>query len=171
MPPPSPGGRRRTRRLVGKVIAAALAVFLLDGFYVVVVFAGLLQVTTPERIFQGIARALLGPPAFAGGARTVALGVGLHFLVALGWSLAWAVAYERSATLRRRVARTPAALLVGAAYGIVVWLAMQFVVLPLTLAPPGPAVTPGGLLVLLAHILVVGPPIVLLLRRDGPPHS
>jgi hypothetical protein len=44
------------------------------------------------------------------------------------------------------------------AYGVFVWVAMRVVVLPLTQNPPaGPLIGRGTLLVLLAHVLVVGP--------------
>lgn len=156
---------RGIRTLAARVVAAALAVFTLDGLYVVTVFAGLLHRVTAERIFQGIAFAVVGPPAVVGGWRTAALGLFLHFCVSLGWSVVWALAYESSSTLRRTVASNPAAVMVGAGYGAVVWLAMQLVVLPLTQAKPGPLFTPAGMLVLLAHLVVVGPPIVLIVRR------
>jgi len=152
--------------VVARIARAAGTVWLLDGLYVVVVFAGMLHATTAQRIFQGIARAVLGPPAFSGGATTTAIGVFMHFLVALSWSCVWAAVYESSAAIRRAVASAGRALAVGVAYGVFVWLSMRYLVLPLTHSPPaGPIMARGTLLVLLAHITVIGPPIVLLERR------
>ena len=74
------------------------------------------------------------------------------------------IAYERSEFLRRATITPARATLVGVAYGLFIWLAMHFVVLPLTYAKPGPLFTFGSILVALAHLLVVGPPIVLLGR-------
>ena len=147
-----------------RALAAATTVFVLDGLYVVAVFAWMMGATTPQRIFQGIARALMGSGAFRRGASTAALGVAMHFGVALVWSIVWALLYARSARLQRTVANPVAAVLVGVAYGVAVHLAMQLVVLPLTHAPSAPLLSRGGLLVLLAHVLVVGPPIVMIVR-------
>src|SRR5215207_3592225 len=169
-PPVSRAGEHDgVQALAARALRAALVVFLLDGAYVVIVFAGLLHRTTPLRIFQGIAQALLGPAAFSGGGRSAALGLLLHGLVALGWSVVWTLAYQRSAALRRAVASPARALVVGAAYGVLVWLGMQLVVLPLTRATPRPLLSRSALPVVLAHVLVVGPPIVLLVRRPNAP--
>ena len=152
--------------LLARVLRAALVVFVLDGLYVVIVFVLILQRTTFERMFQGIAFAVLGPAALTGGWVTASLGVLLHFSVALGWSAVWMIAYERSDLLLRATITAPRAAVVGAAYGIFVWLAMHFVVLPFTHAKPGALLTFGSILVAVAHLLVVGPPIVLLERRQ-----
>jgi hypothetical protein len=154
------------RGVMGRVLRAAAAVFVLDGLYVLVVFVLILQRTTVERVFQGIAYAVLEQAAFSGGWWSAFLGVLLHFSVALAWSVVWIVAYERSDFLQRATATPMRAVLVGAAYGIFVWLAMHFIVLPLTHAKPGPLLTFGSILVAVAHLLVVGPPIVLLERRQ-----
>ena len=155
-----------SNHLLSRVLRAALAVFVLDGLYVVVVFVLILRRTTVERLFQGIAFAVLGPAALTGGRATASLGVLLHFCVALAWSVVWMIAYERSDLLLRATITAPGAAIVGAAYGIFVWLAMHFVVLPLTYATPGPLLGFGSILVAVAHLLVVGPPIVLLERRQ-----
>ena len=154
------------RGVIGRVLRAATAVFVLDGLYVVVVFVLILRRTTVERLFQGIAYAVLGPAAFTGGWATAALGLMLHFSVALGWSAVWMIAYERSDLLLRATLTLPRSIIVGAAYGIFVWLAMHFIVLPMTYAKPGPLLNFGSILVGVAHLLVVGPPIVLLTRRE-----
>jgi hypothetical protein len=148
------------------VLRAALAVFVLDGLYVIVVFVLILRRTTVERVFQGIAYAVLGPAAFTAGWASAALGLMLHFSVALGWSAVWMIAYERSDLLLHATITVPRAILAGAAYGIFVWLAMHFIVLPLTYAKPGPLLNFGSILVGIAHLLVVGPPIVLIERAS-----
>ncbi len=160
------GHRPTAGNIAARIGKAAATVGLLDGLYVIVVFAILLHVVAAERIFQGIAHAVLGPSAYAGGAWTTALGVVLHFLVALGWSCVWALVYESNEATRRFVAERGRAVTMGVAYGVFVWLAMRFLVLPLTHNPPSGSITArGSVLVLLAHVLVVGPPIVLLERR------
>jgi hypothetical protein len=154
----------RTPGVIARVFRAALVVFALDGLYVVVVFVLILQRTTVKRMFQGIAFAVLGQPAFTGGWPAASLGLLLHFSVALAWSVVWMIAYQRSERLQRATIATTRAAVVGAVYGLFIWLAMHFVVLPLTYAKPGPLFTFSSMLVAMAHLLVVGPPIALLER-------
>jgi hypothetical protein len=153
------------RTLVIPVLLAAVTVALLDAVYVVVVFAWMLDTTTAQRIFQSIATALIDrPTALAGGWGTATVGALLHLVVSLAWAATWAVAYAVSLPLRRAVRTTRGGLVVGAAYGMVVHLAMQLAVLPLTRAVTGPLFGRVNLLVLLAHVLIIGPPIVLAVR-------
>ncbi|HEY2855999.1 MAG TPA: hypothetical protein VGJ18_24380 [Gemmatimonadaceae bacterium] len=152
--------------LASKVLVATAVVALLDGLFAVGVFAWILRATTAARIFQGIAAAVLGrADALAGGPRTALLGLAIHILVALTWTAVWALAYSRSATIRLLVRSTAAAVTAGALYGVFVHLTMQLAVLPLTAAGRGALVGRSSLLVLLAHLIVVGPPIVLIVRR------
>jgi hypothetical protein len=156
--------RLHSGALVWRVITVGAVVALLDGLYVVALFAWVLGVTTVQRIFQGIALAVVGRSAAFGEWRTAALGAALHLLVAVGWTAVWALAYTNVAPLRRMVRTTGAALFTGFAYGALVHVAMQLAVLPLTNVTTRPLLERGSLLVLLAHVLVVGPPIVLLTR-------
>ena len=149
-----------------RIVAVGAVVAVVDGLYVVALFSWLLGVTTPRRIFQGIALALVGrSAAFVGGWRTTLLGAGLHLLVAIGWTAVWALAYASSEPLRRAVRTTTGALVVGVAYGVFVHLGMQLLVLPLTNVAARPLLQWDSLLLLLAHMLVIGPPVVLLIGR------
>jgi hypothetical protein len=151
-----------------RVLAASLVVALLDGLYVVLVFAVPSDVVTAPRLFQGIAVPLFGPGMREGGWWTSALGAFLHTGVALVWSMVWALLLGRSARIRHFVQSLPQAIAIGVGYGVVVHLAMQCLVIPLTPhGTPGPLLSRPSLLVLLAHLLVVGPPIVLMLRTRG----
>ena len=114
---------------------------------------------TPLRVAQSIASGLLGAKAFQGGYKTAALGVGLHFVIALGAAAAFCLT---SARLRWLVERP---YLSGALYGIAVYWFMQLIVLPLSAIPfklnfSWPAVTTG----LIVHVLCVGLPIALAVR-------
>src|SRR5580765_6271437 len=46
----------------------------------------------PPRIFQSVASGLLGRKAFQGGAKTAALGLFLHFLIAFIWAVIYYIA-------------------------------------------------------------------------------
>jgi hypothetical protein len=115
---------------------------------------------TPVRVLHSIASGVLGADAYRGGARTAALGVALHFVIAFG---AAAVYYAASRRLRFLVRRP---VVSGLLYGVAVYLFMNLVVLPLSAIPfkvsYAPAVFATGLVV---HMLCVGLPIALAVRR------
>src|SRR5215467_11006520 len=95
------------------------------------VLAGTLDITTAvlyyvgpssaraARLLQGIASGVLGARAFDGGAATALLGLSLHYLIALVWALVFLVAFRTLRVLRRHL------VLIGIAYGIIVWLVMN----------------------------------------------
>jgi hypothetical protein len=113
---------------------------------------------SPVWTFQSVAGGLFGAETFNGGYRTAALGLALHFLIAL---TAAAVYYLASRKLKLMIRRT---ILSGALYGITVWLFMYLVVLPLTplkMTYSFSSVVTG----ILIHIFFVGLPIALTTRR------
>src|SRR5262249_25429247 len=85
-----------------------------------------------ERLLQGIASGVLGARAFDGGGATALLGLALHYLIALIWTLVFLVAWRTLGALRRHL------VLSGIMYGIIVWLVMNLVVLPLSNVARGP---------------------------------
>src|SRR5215471_1253060 len=74
------------------------------------------------RLLQGIASGVLGASAFNGGGATALLGLALHYLIALIWTLVFVAAFRSIGGLRRHL------VLTGIAYGIVVWFVMNLVV-------------------------------------------
>jgi hypothetical protein len=83
----------------------------------------------PARIFQYIASGLTGPWAFRAGAASVALGVAIHYAIAMAWTLLYWLASARIAVLVRRP------VICGLVYGALVYAVMNFVVLPLSRVP------------------------------------
>jgi hypothetical protein len=103
---------------------------------------------------------LLGAESYAGGTATAALGVFLHFVIAFGATIIFYLASRKLKFL------TDQAVTLGVIYGILVYLFMSFVVLPLSSFT---GKTPSALLPiavgLIIHILFVGLPIALTVRR------
>ncbi len=112
--------------LTGGVVAGTL-----DITYACVFWA-LKAGVPPRRIFQSVAAGLLGPASFEGGAATAALGLVLHFFIATTMSLVYYIAAGRFPVLVRR------AFLCGAIYGLLLYAVMNYVVVPLSRASPGP---------------------------------
>jgi hypothetical protein len=113
---------------------------------------------SPERIFQSVASGLLGKAAFKGGAQTAALGLLLHFGIMAVMVAVYALASLRLPILTKRP------VLMGVGYGLATYAVMNYVVLPLSQASHGgPFRLPVFVNGVLAHVLLVGLPIALIL--------
>jgi uncharacterized membrane protein YagU involved in acid resistance len=111
-------------------------------------------------VYQYIASGLLGESAFAGGIATVLLGLVIHFLISFIVAGVFVLSAERIPLLRRYP-------IVGSLlYGFGVFIVINMIVSPLSATPPLPAPTTPQLIVsILDHILVIGLPLGLLVRR------
>ncbi len=85
------------------------------------------------RVFQYIASGLIGMKSFRSGWSSVALGVVIHYAIALTWTGIFLFAALKFPTITRRP------LLSGVIYGCLVYLIMTFMVLPLSGVPHPPA--------------------------------
>ncbi|NVB77895.1 MAG: hypothetical protein HOV81_05820 [Kofleriaceae bacterium] len=110
---------------VRPLLLGALAVGVVDLVFAFVFWWGRVP---PTRILQSIARGVLGREAFRGGTGTAVLGGLLHFVIATAMTLAYYLASRRIPALVRH----PWPF--GAVYGALLYVAMNFVVLPLSAA-------------------------------------
>src|SRR5262245_26636674 len=122
---------------------------------------------TPAMVLKGVASALWGRGAVNGGAGWAAIGLLMHFTVALTATLVFYALSRRVAFLR-----SAPVLVVGPLYGIVVFCAMNYGTLPLlswlrSFYLGTPARWPGsmGLPQFVIHMICVGLPIVWGVRR------
>jgi hypothetical protein len=113
----------------------------------------------PLRLLQGIAGGLLGQRTYDGGLATAALGLLCHFSIALS---AAAIYFAISRRLRVLVTH---AVPMGAVYGIAVYFVMNLIVVPLSAARKNPFSLKMMIIGLIIHILCVGLPIALIVRR------
>ncbi len=111
------------------------------------------------RLLQGIASGALGARAFEGGLRTAALGVAFHYVIALIWTLVFLLAARRFRGLTRN------AFAVGMAYGVVVWIVMNLVVLPLSNVRQGPFHLTGAVIGAVILMFCIGLPIAAIVGR------
>ena len=137
--------------LAARILAAGSAAAAADALWGIGHFVLYRDLITAGRFFQSIARGLLGPAAFEGGASTAALGAALHLLIGCIWAALYRLALDRSPRLRARVATRGGALAAGLVLGAVIWLGMDLVVLPLSAAPAVPVRSTAFLLQLAAH--------------------
>lgn len=118
------------------------------------------RAVTPKMVFQYIASGLIGRVSFEMGGASVALGVAIHFAIALSWTAIFYLASRRMAGLRKRP------VVSGLTYGVVVYIVMTYVVLPLTRVPPlrHPVTLMNRVNALLPLLFCIGLTIALLVR-------
>jgi hypothetical protein len=116
--------------------------------------------STLAGIFQFDASALVGKAAYTSDA-FVALGAGLHLLVALGWAVGYGWAAERQPQLLSRP------LISGTVFGFIVYFAMQFMLFAANVYhnPSLPEFEAG----LIAHAAFYGIPVALISARFSRP--
>jgi hypothetical protein len=148
------------RRMSVAVALGGLVVALLDALFAVALYRA-----TPAAIFRSIASGVLGRAAYGGGLPVAALGAALHLFIATTWTALYAAASTVLPVLVRR--RIPC----GMAYGVLVYLAMNYVVLPLSAVPfarpfhLGLLTNVVWLTGLAGHVLLIGLPIALIVGR------
>jgi len=118
--------------------------------------------TTLMRGFQAIASGLLGPKSYQGGLATATFGLAIHFFIAL---VVVAIFYVAS---RKIHFLTQHAIVSGMLYGIIVYLAMYWIVLPMSF-PTFRHRVDNDLLELAIHIVLIGLPTALIVRRFSRP--
>ena len=135
------------------ILSAALVAGTLDILAAFLVYAVIMEKTSPARILMSIASGIFGKAAYSGGTPMIITGLLLHFLIAFIFSVFYYLIYAGLPILRRRK------LLSGILYGIFIWLVMNIGVLPIVFkGMPLPA--PSAALLGIAIVIVaVGIPI------------
>ena len=113
----------------------------------------------PVRVLHFISSGILGNEAYTGGAKTAILGLALHFLIATVATIAF---YFASRSLFFLIERPVVA---GLLYGVLIYLIMNFVVIPLSNVAQRPATVSGRVIGVLTIMLCVGLPIAIIVRR------
>jgi hypothetical protein len=140
------------------IIYGGLIVGVLDALDATI-FSGLRGVS-PSRVWQFVASGVLGRASFSGGMKTAVLGLLFHFLIAF---ILAAIYYGASLYLPVLLRR---AVLCGLLYGVAVYFVMNYVVLPLSLAPPLRFSLASFINGVIGHALLVGLPAALVARHS-----
>jgi hypothetical protein len=156
MDPPASSTRRSNPWLF--VLAGGLAAGTFDIAYACA-FWGVKRRVPAQRILQSVAAGLLGKASFEGGAKTAALGLALHFLIAVTMAVTYFLVARRWARLWQRP------WLCGAAYGVLLYVVMNDVVVPLSAAGPGSKDPLWVGLSIAVHAFLVGVPCAVFARR------
>ena len=111
-------------------------------------------------VYQYIASGALGEAAFAGGIATALLGVLIHFFVSFVVAGVFILSAGRISLLGRH------SVVGSLLYGFGVFIVMEMIVTPLSAAPPLPPPTTSQLIVvILVHLMIIGLPLGILVRR------
>jgi len=113
----------------------------------------------PIPILHGIAAGLLGPRAHQGGMATAVLGLACHYFIAFSAATVYYMASRWFPLLIER------AVVCGVLYGVTVYFFMNRIVVPLSAARKSPFSWEMMFIGIAIHIVCVGLPIALLVRR------
>ena len=112
-----------------EISRGTLRMILISGFIAGTIDVGaacLINSVGPVVILKAIAAGILGPASFRGGAAVAALGLILQWLMSWAIAAVYLVAAGNMPVLRRRW------ILSGLAYGMAVFIVMNFIVMPLS---------------------------------------
>ena len=129
------------------ILLSALLASVFAGVPDILAAAALVR-QPPNRILQTVASGLLGKASYQGGWTTVILGLALQVAMSLVIALVYNLAVAEVAVIRE------GPLLYGALYGVVTYVVMNFVVVPLSRAHPKPRWTPQSVIAMLIVMVV-----------------
>lgn len=152
---PSQSSRNKSIRTV---LSAGLVAGILDALAASILFM-IRSGKSPVGVWQFVASGVFGQSAFDGGAAMVVWGLVFHFFIALLFASLFFLIYP---FIREYVSR-PA--IVGLLYGLLIWLIMNRIVLPLS-NTPAQSLDPARVAIGMAVLMVfVGLPIALIVNR------
>jgi hypothetical protein len=139
-------------------VFGGLAIGILDGLFAVI-FYGVILGIPQIRIFQSVAAGLLGRASFQGGTRTYLMGIVLHFVVATCIATVYYFFSQFLPILIKNAVPS------GLIYGVIAYLVMNYVVIPLSARGTPAAFSLRTFLpAIIAHAFLVGLPVALIAR-------
>jgi len=117
---------------------------------------------TPEKVLRYIASAVFGKEAGTGGMEMPVLGLLFHYIIATGWAALFVIAYQQIKFLSLNI------IVSGLSYGLLVWVLMNRVIVPLTLIKQPPFVWNKAIVAMLSLLFCIGLPIALFTKKDYP---
>ncbi len=125
----STAGEGFIMRILFAILIGGLAAGALDIGYAFVVYGPLSYGISPEQVLQSVAAGWIGrEESRAGGIATAALGLASHFLIATLMAAVYVLASQTAKALTKN------AILWGLVYGFILYVAMNYVVVPLSAA-------------------------------------
>lgn len=107
-----------------------------------------------------IASAVIGPTAMQGGMATIIIGLFLHYVIAFLFTFFFSLIFKKLWFWFRSI------IFIAILYGIFIWLIMNLVVVPNTLASHGPISWKEAIISCLILIGCMGYPLAFLFRKN-----
>lgn len=149
--------KSNSSRYFRAILIAGLIIGTLD------IFAAILHTLilggNPIRLLQYIGSALFGSRAFESAIPYAPLGLLFHYLWAFFW--AWLYFFMAPIIEKRRIGWIPS----GIGYGVLVWVLMNLVVLPISLVPSRPLTVSAVLIGIATLILAIGLPLAFMAHK------
>ncbi len=115
--------------------------------------------STPDKVLCFIASGVFGKKAFTESSIMVAWGLLFHFIIATGFAALFVLAAQMMRFLTRHH------VISGLLYGLLVWLIMNRVIVPLSETPPQPFAWKKAIIAMLILIFMAGLPIAWVTKK------
>ena len=146
------------RSFFNVVVGTGLLAGLLDGMGAIINYL-IKGGEHPEKIFNFIASGVFGKDGLTGGDKMVLLGVIFHLSIAFIWTMLFFLIYPKIKLLSKNRIAT------GFFYGLIIWVIMTRVVLPLSNAPKIPFDWAQAIIGMLILVVAIGLPISFIADR------
>lgn len=145
---------------VGTVFLSGLIAGTLDILAAIIIYALILQKTTPIKLLQSIASGVFKKEAYTAGTEMAWYGLGFHFLIAMLFAWFYFKIFPYIPYFKINT------LLSGVSYGFFVWIVMNLIVLPIVFpALPKKNLDFPLLLSILIIICCIGIPIAFITKK------
>jgi len=134
------------------ILFTGLLVGLLDGAAAIINYL-VKGGKHPEKIFNFIASGVFGKDGLNGGITMVAWGILFHLLIAFTWALFFFLLYPKISVMRKNW------IITGIIYGLIIWVVMNRIVLPLSNTSPIPFKINTAIIAALILIIAIGLPL------------
>lgn len=108
------------------ILLAGFIAGTLDALGAVIVYCLLMKVVTVTQLFHGISSGLFGDTIIGNESVMAVIGLLLHYFIAFCFATAYFFVYPRLSFLQKN------AFISGLLYGLIVWVIMNLVVIPLS---------------------------------------
>ena len=140
-----------------KLIAGGIVVGSLDITYAILFWS--FRGVTPTRVFQSVAAGILGRNSFNLGMKSALLGAALHYFIAFSIVIVYYIASKWLPLLIEH------AVICGIVYGVIVYIVMNYVVIPLSNAARPKTFNPLWVSCsVIVHMFLIGLPAALFAR-------
>ncbi|MDN3673061.1 DUF1440 domain-containing protein [Flavobacterium branchiarum] len=144
----------------GTVLLSGLVAGTMDIIAPILIYSVILQKTTTVKILQSIASGIFKKDAYSGDPKMAVFGLVIHFIIATIFALFYFAIYPYLPSLKNKT------IISGCIYGILVWIVMNLIVLPIVFPIlPAKHLDFPLLLSIVIHVFCVGIPIAIITKK------